>query len=324
MQKLNADSKQLNNLETKFLAFLKDVSLRPMEKALRQRGRDGLHSLTLRFQGSGVSLERPNCHGRYVDSKSRSLSLQWGDEALNHAVAEAQRFCPNVSRKQIRMTLRRLMIRMFDEQAVREDTDTDSPKRPDPEESSELETILAILDPSGVRQELFEMIQQLRSLPAAQIVYVPIEGLSLTDILGIGDVELHHLGKQSELDKTLIAREERQGKESVAHARRALKRAGCYATVESTGDDGFVRNEATKKVRQALHILSFCLSSTSYQPSWNKIRISSVLVNRRSPTKENPDEHLAGLHTVYPGGRCLDLRKSRLLDVVNSECVGSA
>jgi len=94
----------------------------------------------------------------------------------------------------------------------------------------------------------------------------------------------------------------------------------CYAKVELTGDDNFVRHEATRKVRQVLHILNFCLSSSMHQPSWDRIRIANVLVNRRS-LAENPDEGPAGLHETYLPHRSLELSKSQLLEAVNSEYV---
>jgi len=223
MQKLEVDSRQLDDLETKYLAFLQDVSLYPMKESSHQRGRNGLYDFTLQFHGDGISIEFPNAYGCYYRGKSKFLSLQWGDRAIDDAVAEVQRFCPNVSRKQIRLALRDLMIKMFQEQAVREDANIESSETPSSEENGELETILEVLDTSNVRQELLETIRQLRALAVPQIVYVPLEGLNSTSNLRIGDVELHHRGSQNELDKVLSAIEQRQGQDSVTYARRELE-----------------------------------------------------------------------------------------------------
>jgi hypothetical protein len=272
--------------------------------------------MTLRFKGNGVRLEEPNCYGCYSRGKSKALSLQWGDDALDSAVVEAQKLCPNVSADRIRTALRDLMIKMFHEQAVRDGSSAGAPESTGSEKNGELDTILEILDVSGVRPLLLETIQQLQSLAVTQIVYVPIEGLHLSDSMTIGNVVLHQRGDQSELDQA-IAVIERQDEKSVAYAYGALKNATCYATVELVGDDKFARNEATRRVRQALHTLNFCLSSPMYQPSWDRIRICGIVVNKRSPTGKPVDDSV-GLHESYPGGRPLDLSKRSLLDAVGS------
>lgn len=312
-KKAKLEPRQLKHLETKFLEFLEDVSLRGAKS--RRRGRDGLYHLTLRFQGKGARLEEPNCYGYYFSrGKSKALSLQWGDDALDGAVVEAQKLCPNVSADRIRTTLRDLMIKMFQEQAVCDGSSASAPESTVSKENRGLGTILEILDVSGVGPLLLEAIQQLGSLAVKQIVYVPIEGLHLLDSMTIGDVVLHQRGDQSELDQA-IAVVGRQDKETVAYAYGVLKNATCYATVELVGDDEFARNEATKRVRQALHILNFCLSSPLYQPSWDRIRICGIVVNKRSLTGKPIDEAVV-LHESYPGGQPLNLSRPSLPDAV--------
>lgn len=214
------------------------------------------------------------------------------------------------------------MIRMFEEQTVREDADIEPSETPNSEESGELEAILEVLDTSSVREELVETIQKLAALAVPQVVYVPLEGLNLTGDLRMGDIELHHRdrGNQNEFDRALSAATEQQGRDSFASTLRQLYRATCYARVELTGDDDFVRHEATRKVRRVLHILNFCLSSSMHQPSWDRIRIAHVIVNRR-PLTESPDKDPAGLRETHPTYRSLELGKSQLVEAVNSEYV---
>lgn len=304
MRESEVRPEQLKSLETKFCAFLKDVSFRSHTGSRRNCGPDGLYHTTLRFQDGAVQFEEPNRYGPYFRRGSpKPLSLEGGDEALDSAVAEAQRLCPCVSEKLIKKALRDLMVELFDRQVVSGEVD------------GELETILDILDTSNIGQELLETIQWLRSLAVPQIVYVPIEGLNLSGSLIIGEVELHHRNGQSELDQMLRIVEEKQGEESTSYTRDALKYAKCYATVKATGDGEFVRNEAIQKVTQALHILNLCLSSSMHQPSWAKIRISSIVINRSSPT-ENPEDDRLGFLESFPSSRPLELSKSKLLDVI--------
>ena len=209
------------------------------------------------------------------------------------------------------------MIKMFHDQAVCDGSSAGVPESTDSEENGELDTILEVLDISGVRPLLLETIQQLQSLAVRQIIYVPIEGLHLSGSMAIGDIVLHQRSDQNELDEAITVAE-RKDKESVAYAHGVLKNATCYATVELVGDDEFARNEATRRVRQALHILNFCLSSPMYQPSWDRIRFCSIVINKRSPTGKPVDDSV-GLHETYPGGRPLDLSRRSLLGAVGSD-----
>ncbi len=91
-------AKRIGPFKSKFLDFLAAVSLRSDRKRQPRRGPDGLYHLKLNFLTTGnVVLEEPNRHGYYSSRGHSYLSLQWEDEPLDTAVAEAKKLCPNVS-----------------------------------------------------------------------------------------------------------------------------------------------------------------------------------------------------------------------------------
>jgi hypothetical protein len=206
------------------------------------------------------------------------------------------------------------MLKIFHEQAVREDADTVG-EDTDAEVNGELETILDILDTSNIGQELLETIRWLRSLAVPQIVYVPIEGLKLSSSLTIEEVELHPRNERSALDQTLGAVEESQGEVSASYIHKALRHVNCYATVKSVGNDGFVISEAIQRVKKALHILNLCLSSSLYQPSWAKIQIAGVIINETLPTEDSEGGRI-GLYETSSSNRPFELSRSKLVDVI--------
>ena len=134
---------QLKSLERKFCAFLEDVSL----KRRHEKPREYL----MRAYGPHFA------------------TLQWGENAFYEATIAAQRLCPNISTRQIAEGLRNLMVKMFEDQAVRENGTT----------HSELESIAEIIDTSNVTQHITQVILSLRRLARPQVVFVPIEGLEV-------------------------------------------------------------------------------------------------------------------------------------------------
>ncbi len=248
----------------------------------------------------------------YSCGRSKFLRLKWDEEALDNAVAAAQRLCRGVSESQITVALRDLMVKMFEEQAVAEDVDVGDVEL---EADGELDTILDVVDTSNLSQELLETVQWLRSLAVLQIVYIPIEGLSVSSGVTIGEVKLHPRNRRSELDRILATVEESPEGTSLSYIRETMERVKCYATVKSEGDAGFVRNEAIQKARQALHVLDFCLSSPMYQPSWAKIQIADVIFNETLPAEDSEGGRIDLLKTS-PSSRSLESGRNKLLDVV--------
>lgn len=272
-QDTRTESKQLEALERKFCAFLQDVSLKH-------------------------EWEKPHVHINRTYGRNFAF-LQWGDETLNNAIAATRRLCPSISDKLITKALRDLMIEIFESQTVSENAD--------PKADADLESIAEILDTSNVKQELVEVILRLRIQARPQIVFVPIEGLHLkTSELAVGSVVLHHRHDKSELDCALRSLEDRIGKQSASSVWADLKDVGCYATMETVGDDHFVRDEALQRTTEAIHILNLYLSSSRHQPHWAKIRIARVIINQTLPT-EDSEGGAIGFNQSFPVERQLEL-----------------
>lgn len=270
-QSTEVEPRQLKNLERKFLAFLQDVSLRPGPKRLHIYG--------------GRTYGR-NC-----------AFLGWGDETFSDVIAATRKLCPNISDKRIANVLRDLMVKIFEDQAVSENAD--------PEADADLEAIIEVLDTSNIRQELLEVVQSLRRQERPQVVFVPIEGLTLKkDNLTVGTVVLRCRHQESELDRALRSLEERVGKEPSIWE--DLENATCYAAVEAIGDDDFVRDEAVRRVTEAIHILNLYLSSSRHQTYWASIRIARVIINRTLPADDSERDRI-GFRQSFPGRQPLEL-----------------
>lgn len=265
-QDANIRPKELRGLERKFCAFLEDVSLK--------RRHEKPHVYLRRAYG-------PHC-----------AMLQWGEDSFFEVVAAAQKLCPNISTRQIAKALRDLMVKMFEDQAVREDGTADF----------ELESITEILDTSNVDQGALQVVLSLRRLAKPQVVFVPIEGLTLkVRSLPIGSITLHPRSSASELDQALRDIEERIGRD-IASLEADLQDATCYARVEVVGDDYFVRDEAIRCTREAIHILNLYLSSSQHQlHHWASIRVARVIINRTLP-----DDQI-GFNQSFPVERPFEL-----------------
>lgn len=302
-------AKRIASFQREFLNFLAAVSLRRADLTRQpQLGRDGLYHVNLKFSVGGVTLEEPNHHGFYSGGKHRFLSLQWEDEPLDTAIAEAQKLCPNVSDKLIRQTLRQLMVKIFEDQKVNKSSDGRQHEEDGAEQKSgEIESILEVLDVSQIDGQLIEIMERLCSQAIPQTVYVPIEGVELRSSITFGEVRFHHYNEESELGQ-LIATIERRDQSNSASARAAVANAQCYAKVTIVGDDIFARAEAVRKVQEAIHVINFGLSSTLHQPSWTKVRIANIIINTNTPT-DDPNDMRFGSHWAYPSNRPFSLSK---------------
>jgi hypothetical protein len=292
--------KKLKDLVTKFSAFLQDVSLLYEGHEARQREPDGLFQFVLKFDQDGAWLEEPNLYGPLPYKDSQFFYLQWGDEPLAEAVSATSKLCPDISKKRIEEALIGLMVALFTDQASEREI------------APELESLLSALDTSSVEQDLETVVQELRKVKVPHIVYVPIEGLELRmPELVIGQVKLRSRSRGSEFDQ-IIEAVELELKPSISSAMGPVR---CYATVEIEGDSAFVKDEAVRQVTEVIHILNLCLSSSMYQPSWARIRISPVIISRASPS-QNLDNDFLTRHTAPMARRRLELTRDRLLEVL--------
>lgn len=310
--------KRIGPFKSKFLDFLAAVSLRSDLKRQPQRGPDGLYHLNLNFLTTGnVVLEEPNLYGYFSSGKHQFLSLQWEDEPLDTAVAEAKKLCPNISDRLIRQTLRQLMIKLFVEQKVDEPSDGQQQEEDgDEQESGEIESIREVLDVSQIDGQLEDVIKWLNGQAIQQTVYVPIEGVGLSGSITLGEVEFHRNGEKSELDQLITTIDEQdQGDGELARA--AVANAQCFAKVMIVGDGIFARAEAVRKVQEAIHVINFGLSSTLHQPSWAKIRIANIVINTNTPT-DDPNDVCVGSHWAYPSNRPFSLSKHSVQENLKS------
>jgi hypothetical protein len=267
----------LRDLERKFCAFLEDVSLkRRREKARRYSRTYGPHHAT----------------------------LQWGEESFFEVITAAQKLCQNISPRQVAKAMRDLMVKMFEAQAAREGDAADF----------ELESITEILDTSNVDQDVLQAVLSLKSLAQPQVVFVPIEGLALkVGSLTVGSITLHPRSSASELDQALRDIEERIERD-IASLEADLQDAACYARVEIVGDDYFVRDEAIRRTKEAIHILNLYLSSSQHQlHHWASIRIARVIINRTLP-----DDQI-GFNQSFPVERPFELDWNQEQDMLQAE-----
>jgi len=264
-QDANIRHEQLKGLERKFFAYLEDVSLK--------RRHERPHEYLGRAYG-------PHCS-----------VAQWGEDSFFEVIAAAQKLCPNISTRQITKALRDLMVKMFEDQTIRDNGTADF----------ELESITEILDTSNVAQDILQTVLSLRKLAQSQVVFVPIEGLALKiRSLAVGRVTLHLRSNDSELDQVLKDMEERIERD-MDSLKEDLQDATCYARVEAIGDNYFVRDEAIQRTKEAIHILYLYLSSSRHQPHWASIRVARVIVNRTLP-----DDQI-GFNQSFPVERPLEL-----------------
>lgn len=308
MARSKKSTKPNKSFKDSFLNFLAAVALRSDHNRQPKRGDDGLIHVNLKLLANGgMTLEEPNRHGYYSSGKHHFLSLQWEDEPLDRAVAEAKKTCPNVSNQLIKQTLRQAMIRLFNNQVVNDNPEAKEQSEETEQEGGEFDSILEILDVSQIDALLIDVLNWLNNQVIPQTVYVPIEGIDLRGTITIGDVEFHQNREDSELNQLIDTIEERDRSNSDA-ARESVENAQCFAKITIEGDGIFARAEAVRKVQEVIHTINFGLSSTLHQPSWAKVRIAPIIINTNTPT-DDPDDVRIGSHLAYPSNRALSLSK---------------
>ncbi len=262
--------KKLEGLKHKFLDFLKDVSLkRKHEKSYEYLAQSyGPHGTT----------------------------LQWGDISYSEAITSVQKLCPNISTKQIAKSLSGLMIKIFDEQVVEENATGDF----------ELETISEVLDLSNIASDLSQMISSLRKLARQQVILVPIEGLKMkVNSLEVGTVTFYPRSNESELNMKLKDIEQHYGEDTKSISR-DLMNVACYTRIEAVGDSEFVRDQAIKRTKEAIHILNLYLSSSRHQPEWQSIHSVPIIINYALPDNEHENDGI-GFNQSYSGQRRFEI-----------------
>jgi hypothetical protein len=303
----------VGDLERMFVAFMRAVSLRPIE-TVRRRAPDGLYHITLRSGPVGVVIEEPNSHGCYRMGNSPWMTLCWESEHLEAAVIEVEKLCPGVSRDRLRVALRQLMVDAFENKVASGTPMPGTPRTADSEHPAGLDSILDLVDISDLSRQLVRTVEDLKLLAVPQAVYVPIEGLRMSGSMTVGEVELHERVAGCELDSVVPLLSD-DDQESVL---RALQDSTCYARVDSVGDDSYVTTDARRRVQQAVHVLNFCLSSPMYRPSWQPIRIAPVVLNSTS-TCSGAGVARVGVAQSHASARVLELNRQRLLGLMDQD-----
>lgn len=311
MSNSRSTDRQLQAFKGAFLEFIKDVSLRSDTAFKPTYGPDRLYHFNLNLLASGsLAFEEPNRHGSYSIGNQHDLSLQWEDASLSKAVIEVKRLFPNILDATIRENIRQLMIKVFDDQMVKKEAVSEQEEEKGTQDNSngEIPSILEVLDITQIDTELTRVTEWLRNLAVLQTVYIPITGVELQSRLTIGDVEFHPNDEDRELYKLIVALEE---KGELPDTRETLESAQCFAKVTVIGDGPLARATAVQKIREAIHILNFALSSTFHQPNWAQVQISSIIINKNSPTSDPRDDRL-GAHFSYPSNRVFQLTQHEM------------
>ena len=277
-------------------------------EAIRGNGDRKLEVLERRFldflTDAGVGRKAVKRHqGPAFMIAGQAVFLQWGDEALDPAVAAAQELCPFVSQRMAARALSDLVKELFVARAPSENAM--------PEIAEELYSVADLIDMSGIRPELVELVGKLKALQRAQLVFVPIEGLDLhVHEMRVATVTLHRHEDGCALDRALSNLTSEIGERSVNSILTYFRSIRCYAAVEAVGGDYFVREEAAQRTREAVNILNLYLSSSMHQPYWARMHVGRTIINE---VQHKASERVpVGFSQSLPAERPLELDRERL------------
>ena len=289
---------KLRVLETKFCNLLKNACLQDDQDMPYKKGDDNLYHYVLMSGPTGVWIEEPNCRRMVCNGETgpRLCQLVFSENEVAAVVKVAMELCPGVSKNRVERALLGLVESMLVDAGPRQEI------------ALPLESILDVIDDSGIGPGLGKVISDLNRNRVPQIVYVPIEGVEFDmPKTTIGKVTLHRRHGTSELDALLQVLETR-----TEHSRRdLLEHVKCYARIMIEGDGEFVRESALDEVTQVVHFLNLLFSSSRHQPSWARIQVSPFIINHASPT-DNPENDPLGSQLGHSGRRDLEMELAQL------------
>ena len=178
--------------------------------------------------------------------------LAWSDRPYQVAIDEVEKACPQVSRKTIADAVMSSMIKLFEEQAVREDAG--------PEAEAHLNSIRSILDEEAICNEVCQLVESLRSRIRPITVLLQMKGAVLkVPRLELGDAVLYPMecGPWHDVVKKLQDR----GHVTPGHAQYMHERKDFYATIEMQGDQEYARLQASAKAQEIAHVLNLCFTA---------------------------------------------------------------
>jgi hypothetical protein len=243
---INIEPRKLEQLEGQFRAFLQATSLSEYEDR-----KD--HLLIGRSYGHNNAF------------------LTWSHQPYQDVIDAIKQLGLKVSDKTIGKALSDSMVRLFEDQAVREDADS--------EVEAHLDSILPILDSLAVRAKLKELVDRLSSLVKTHTVFIPVDGVELKGLgrLPIGEVTLFPSDCGPVADVLLPQELHTAARDSIEKAMKAVK---CYAMVEVEGESGFAIEQAGEQVQEVVDTLNvFLASSHSRFRGWKKIIPTSYLAD---------------------------------------------
>lgn len=178
--------------------------------------------------------------------------LAWSNHPYQAAIDAVRNVCPQVSRKTTSRILRDSMVKLFEEGAVRKDAD--------PGAEAHLDSILPVLDREAISDEVFRLIESLRSRIQPLTAFVLMHGVELkVPRLDIGEAvlypsqygPLHDLAKDTQAIAPMTTED----------ARCILETSDFYAAIEVEGDQEQARLQAVAKAQDITHILNLCLGA---------------------------------------------------------------
>ena len=236
--------KKVEQIENKFRSFLAATSL-----ATNRREHSNL----------GRSYGRNNAF------------LTWSHQPYQEAIEAIGQLGLKVSSKAIGKTLTASMIKLFEDQAGRENAD--------PEVEAHLDSILPILDSAAIDQEVRSLLAHLSSLVRTYTLFVPVEGVELKRLakLALGEAILYQRD-HGPIPDLLQSSRIRPSVQDIIQ--KGIGRIECYAMVEAEGELGFTEQVALRKVEDVTHILNLLLASSysrfqGYRKIWPIRQIGS-------------------------------------------------
>lgn len=144
------------------------------------------------------------------------------------------------------------------------------------------------------------MSNSFNKLERRQVVFVPIEGLKMSvSSLEIGTVTFYPRSNGCEFDQALEDVLKQYNLKASDLTTNFIKIA-CYAKVEAFGDTEFVRDEAVKRTKEAIHILNLYGGSSTYQTKSKSIGFSQLIVNRNLTDDKHQNSDVGFLESYPP------------------------
>jgi hypothetical protein len=232
--------------------------------------------------------------------------LRSNSTILNDLAKTLQEKYPNISEETIEKLAGRQIVQLFEEIAISEDADP------------ELDIPLggAFENLSISKEAIINHVKNLLNTLDLSIqkytIYIPVEGIQLQ---GISDLRIGNLVTIYPTENGLIPKliADYPSEYNVGIIAKTLGTVKCYGVIaDIEGDIEFAKEEAHRKMRDAISILDFYLVLGSHRNhSWQKIGVIGQHANQRKqeifyskvPNPEKEEFLLPGISSQYLNGR---------------------